>query len=139
MKNKSSILIVLLIFLPALFVSCELDEDDDPLADIRDKFIGTWRLNESEAKSSMAFYDILINIDPGNTSQVLIRNFANTGSNRTVYGIVTTNQITVPAQTIASLDVSGLGVLTSNNRMNWTYSVNDGADLINYTALAEKQ
>ncbi len=139
MKSKSSILIVLLAFLPVLFVSCELDEDDGPLADPRDKFIGTWRLNESEAKSSMAFYNILISIDPGNTSQVLIRNFANTGNQHAAYGIVTSNRITVPAQTIALLDVSGSGVLASNNRMNWTYSVNDGADLINYTAVAEKQ
>jgi hypothetical protein len=139
MKIKSSILIVLLAFLPMLFSSCELDEDDDPFADPRDKFNGTWRLNESEAKSSMAFYNILISVDPGNTSQVLIRNFANTGNNHAAYGIVTTNRITVPAQTIASLDVSGTGVLSSIIRMNWTYSVNDGADLINYTATAEKQ
>jgi len=109
------------------------------IADLRDKFTGTWRLNESEVKNTMKFYNILITKDPGNRSLVLIRNFANQGSVHSAYGIVTPNRITLPAQTIASVYVSGTGILTSNNRMNWTYSVNDGADLINYTAVAEKQ
>lgn len=132
----------LLLMATAIFVlllpACEIDEDDNG-ANPRDKFLGTWRFNESEAKSELAFYNVSIVIDPGNSSQVLLRNFGNVGNFHSAYGIVTTDRITIPSQTVASLTISGSGTLTSNSRMTWTYSINDGADLINYTAIAEKQ
>jgi hypothetical protein len=139
MKTSHKLIIILLALLLPVFPSCELDEDGDPSGDLREKFTGTWRFNESEVKSTLAFYNVLISIDPGNSSQVLLRNFANIGNFHSAYGIVTTNRITIPQQTIASLVVSGTGNLINNSRMEWTYSVNDGADLISYSAVAEKQ
>lgn len=124
----------LLFFLPA----CEIEEEDHD-ADLRDKFIGTWRFDESEVKSNQTFYNVSITYDPGNSSQVLLKNFANVGNFHSAYGIVTADRITVPAQTVASLTISGIGNLTTNSTMNWTYVVNDGADLISYEAVASKQ
>lgn len=135
-KYKSSL--VALLMLVMIFPACELD-DVDPDGDIRDKFVGTWRFNESESKSDLAFYTVQISKDPGNTSQVLLRNFGNVGNFHSAFGIVTTNRITVTSQTLASFTISGSGTTVSNTRMNWTYSINDGADLINYTAVADKQ
>lgn len=137
MKQYKKILAAVMM-LVVLLPSCEL-EDVDPDADIRDKFIGTWRFDESEAKSDLTFYSVAISKDPGNSSQVLLQNFGNVGNFHSAYGIVTTNRITVTSQSIASFTISGSGNSVSGTRMDWTYSINDGADLINYTAIAEKQ
>lgn len=139
MKNhyKSSLaaLFMLVIVLPA----CEL-EDVDPDGDIRDKFVGTWQFDESEVKSDLTFYTVQITKDPGNTSQVLLRNFGNIGNLYTLEGLVlSANRITITSQEVSSLVISGSGTTVSSTRMNWTYSLNDGADLINYKAVADKQ
>jgi hypothetical protein len=133
-RSSLAALLMLVMILPA----CEFD-DVEPDGDIRDKFVGIWRFDESEAKSDLTFYNVQITKDPGNTSQVLLRNFGNVGNFHSAYGIVTTNRITVTSQTVASIIISGSGTTVSNTRMNWTYSINDGADLINYTAVADKQ
>lgn len=137
--KKQHIFPFLIIALAAMFFSaCALDEDD-PDADFRSNFIGTWRFNESEAKSDLAFYTVIISIDPQNSSQVLLKNFGNVGDFHSAYGIVTATRITVTSQNIASLTLSGTGNLLSNSLMAWSYSINDGADLIHYTATANKQ
>jgi len=139
MKNKSSILIVLLTFLPVLFVSCELDEDDDPLADPRDKFIGTWILSEAEVKSVFRNFNIVITKDPLSSNQILISNFADINKHELIYGLVSYNSVEVPEQKILTVYVDGLGVLLSSTSMTWTYSVNSGADIINYRSTAIKK
>ncbi|MBE0663037.1 MAG: hypothetical protein IH597_11285 [Bacteroidales bacterium] len=128
-------LVVSLLF---CFTACEI-VDDDPDADLRDRFVGTWRFDETEVKSNQAFYNVDIAYDPSNSSQVVLTNFANVGSFHSAYGIVTEDRITIPAQTVASLTISGIGNLTTNSTMTWTYAVNDGADLISYAAIAIKQ
>lgn len=120
-------------------VGCIIEEDDPSLDDIRDKFTGTWRFDEKEVKSTAAFYDVLITKDPANSSQILLRNFGNTGNFQQAYGIVTASKITVPTQTIASVIMTGAGTLSGSTRMLWTYSINDAADLKNYSATANKQ
>ena len=136
MKRNCYLLIMigLMIF---SFSSCEPDKDDDN-ADLRDKFVGTWRFNESEAKSDLAFYTVEITKDAGNSTQVLLKNFGRIGNN-TVEGIVTANRITVDKQTRGSIEVSGIGNSASNTRMNWTYTINDGANEETFTAVADKQ
>jgi hypothetical protein len=138
MKKQRKFFLMMLALMVLAFPACELEEDD-PDGDLRDKFIGTWRFNESEAKSDLAFYSVVISKDPGNSTQVLLRNFGNVGNFHSAYGIVTASRITVTSQSMASIVVSGTGNMSSNTRMTWTYSINDGADLINYTAVADKQ
>jgi hypothetical protein len=138
MKKQHKFFLMILALMVFMFPACELDEDD-PNADLREKFVGTWRFNESEVKSDLAFYTVVISKDPGNSSQVLLRNFGNVGNFHSAYGIVTASRITVTSQSVASIVVSGTGTMTSNTRMTWTYAINDGADLINFTAVADKQ
>ncbi len=136
--NPKLLVWLLAIIIITIAPACLPDDDliDD---DVRDSFVGTWRFDESPLKSPATFYTVVITKDPGNTSQVLLRNFANVGNFQTAYGIVTQSQIAVPSQTVASLVISGNGILAGSTQMNWTYSINDGADLVNYTAVANKQ
>lgn len=136
--KTNRLLFMLLAMLALMLPACVLDEDD-PDADPRDKFIGTWRFDESPLKSNMAFYNVVITKDPGNTSQVLLRNFGNVGNFHSAYGVVAGSIIAVESQTVASVTLSGTGTLTTSSRMTWTYSINDGADLNQFTAIAEKQ
>jgi len=131
-------LLVLLATLVFILPACVVDEDDID-ADPRDKFIGTWRFNESPVKSDLSFYNVVITKDPGNTAQVLLRNFGNVGNFHSAYGLVAGNIIAIESQTVASLTLSGTGTLTTPSGMTWSYSINDGADLNQFTAIAEKQ
>jgi len=120
------------------FAGCEL-EDIDPDADPRLKFLGTWQFNESELKSNQAFYQVTISIDPGNTAQVLLRNFGNIGNFHSATGLVTGNRITIASQNVASVTVDGSGIIINDTRMNWSYTLEDGADRKEYSAIAEKK
>lgn len=137
-KPIKSVIWLFAILIIATFTSC-LPDDDLIVDDIRDSFVGTWRFNESPLKSPETIYTVVITKDPGNTSQVLLRNFGNVGNFQTAYGIVTQTRIAIPSQTIASFIISGDGVLSGSTRMEWSYSINDGADLTTYSAVAEKQ
>ncbi|HPK04683.1 MAG TPA: hypothetical protein PK908_02190 [Bacteroidales bacterium] len=122
-----------------LFPACELIDVEPDTDDPRDKFIGTWKFNEDEKKKSdLAFYSVLISKDPTNSAQVLLKNFGNLGNFYTTHGIVTTNRISVENQTVASIRIQGSGTYSSTGTMNWTYTINDGADEITFTATAEK-
>lgn len=128
MRTKSLFwsLILALVFASA----CELDEDDNPdPADDRDKFIGAWNVNETCNRDS---YSVQIDPDPTNSSQVIIRNFWLIGYQASPpYGIVAGNTITLPNQPVGdniSIEVEGSGKY-ENGDIEWSYTVNDGADL----------
>ncbi len=126
--------LIILLSIPA----CTEDDNTNP-ADDRDQFLGYWNVNETCSRDS---YSIQIVIDPSNSSQVLIKNFWLIGNNeKPPYAIVAGSTITIPKQTMCdnnSNEVQGSGVL-DKNKINWHYTVNDGADLYTCTALYEKQ
>jgi hypothetical protein len=139
--NKYLKLLVLVLFI-SLINGCETTNPDGPDTDIRDKFVGTWIFSESTPNRGInATYDVVISKDPSNSSQVLLTNFSAVGSGANpAYGIVTTNSITVPLQTIATdYKVEGSGSLSNSSTMNWSYSYTTGADKTNCTATATKQ
>ena len=133
---------------PALFLllitcisACE-PEDDIDTGDLRDKYTGTWRFTESPVvKSPDAIsFTVTINYDPDNSSQVLLRNFAQLGGQYAPYGIVTSNRITIPSQEVEQgFMISGTGTLSGSNTMNWEYSTIAGGDMESFTAVASKQ
>lgn len=141
MKRWSIKLPLLLIFILTAFVSCTIDDPAEPdTDDIRDKFLGTWRFNETPAARNVdASYTVTISYDESNSSQVILRNFANAGGNFSAYGIVTSSRITIPAQEMApGFEVEGSGLMTSSTSMNWEYTITAGGDEESFTALATK-
>lgn len=122
MKAKKHLLFIVLAFFT--LNACTVDEED-PGADPRDKYLGTWTVQESGKKKLT--YEVEIAADPFNSVQVLISNFYNFGIQP--YAIVTTSTLTVPTQSFASegLTVWGSGSY-ANNKISWVYYVNDGAN-----------
>jgi len=117
------------IFLSALIISCtEGDDLINPIED-RDAYLGTWNVNET---CSRDVYTVVIEKDPTNSSQVIIKNFWLIGyQEKPPYAIVAGSTITIPQQSMCddgSNIVSGSGSLVKND-ITWDYTVNDGADL----------
>ena len=120
---------------------CVPDEDVEPGGDLRDKFTGTWNFTETPAARSpdAISFTVTIIYDQANTSQVLLRNFAQLGGKYAPYGIVTSNRITIPSQEVdPGFLLSGTGTLSGTNRMEWTYTTIAGGDMESYTAVATK-
>lgn len=128
----------------AIFVSCEPEEytDTDP-SDPRNSYVGVWRFTEDgKLKNGLSqSYIVTITLDQANSSQIILDNFGNPGdSDKSVTGIVTTNQVVVSPQSLSNgWLVEGSGKLSSATSMNWSYSITVGGDKEYYTATATKQ
>lgn len=121
-----------LVFLLFMLVSC-LEDDTIDLLDDRDAFLGAWNVSESCSKDA---YSVQIEKDPSNSAQVLIRNFWNTGNcGNSVYGIVAGSGIYIPTQNFCNGDfkADGSGEMVKE-KITWSYTVNDGADLFTCVA-----
>lgn len=132
-RKFSFVLISLLIFF-----SCSTEEETDDSGDPMDSFLGTWSVEETCQKYN---YDVNIKVDPDNSSQVLIENFWLIGfDEKPPYAIITGSTITIPEQYMCynqSNKVSGSGSM-EDGKIYWDYSVNDGADLHECSAIFEK-
>lgn len=118
-------LTILLLLISVVFYNCnDADNNNDDDEDIRTVFLGQWSVNESCSKR---VYTVNITLDPANTARVLIENFADPGAGvgGPAYGFVTTNRITLdPSYTVGDdWTVSGSGVLTGSDQMDWNYSL----------------
>jgi hypothetical protein len=141
MKKPAYLLqLLFLILVPTMF-SCVPEDDLGPdTGDPRDKFIGSWLFNETPVTKKLnPTFRVTISYNSGNSSQVLLSNFGNTGNSYSAYGIATSNRITVPYQEIAAgVFVEGSGTMSTINLMDWEYSITAGGDIENFTATATK-
>jgi hypothetical protein len=134
---KSANYTIYLIFLAGILslTGCTKEENTgtDP-TDARSAFLGRWSVNETWTKLT---YEVNISADPGSSNGVFIFNFANTGSSSipaaaTVSG---TSILLDPDQVIGEdWIINGSGTL-KDPKINWNYTINNGADLIVVTAI----
>jgi len=129
---------LILLFISMVLISCTDDGDILNPQDDRDAFLGTWNVIESCVKDA---YSVNIVKDPSNSAQVILQNFWLIGYNeKPPYAIVAGTTITIPEQTMCYSGnniVSGSGKL-NKSKIEWDYTVNDGADLWTCTANYEK-
>lgn len=134
LKGIFTIIAIIILAIP----SCVVDDDIVLPEDDRDAFLGIWEVSETCNRFS---YDVEIVEDPFNDSQVLIKNFWLIGyDEKPPYAIVSEDEISIPSQGMCddgSNIVEGIGTL-NKKKIEWTYTVNDGADLYNCTAIFEK-
>jgi len=140
MKKTAWGLLIVISIASMLYTSCELVEDPVD-GDPRIPYTGEWQFLESNPLKSTnsQSYVASISIDSSNSSQVLIRNFGNSGPKVITKGIVTSGQLVVSTQTLSNnWIVEGVGIManTAKTEMTWTYSITAGGDLSNYTAAA---
>jgi hypothetical protein len=136
MKIKSRLLLLLITGLVITFISCEDDLFDDPFADPVDKFLGTWKCNETEVPpDGLWVYDVVITRNPQNSTEILISNFNLQGAGERAKALVTGNSLTIPTQLICddTIEIKGSGNFR-NGEITLTYTTLDGADLKSFNA-----
>jgi hypothetical protein len=120
MKTRIFIIIIgiIVLYMPACLPTDEDVDPDDPVA----KFIGVWKVEENCSRMN---YNVEIQHDPGNSAQILIYNFGNTGSGYDpAVGLVVSNSIYVNPQTIGEgWTVDGKGTYQSGGTISWDYSL----------------
>ena len=91
---------------------------------------GSWNVNESCTKDQ---YTVKIIPDLDSCGHLIIQNFWIIGNKeKSPYAIIHNDSIFIPEQAITNnnfISVKGAGKINSNNELNFTYEVNNGADL----------
>ena len=125
-----------------LISACE-PVDNTTSDDPRDPYIGEWQFSESFKNTDGQSYIVNIIKDPDNSSQVILENFGNPGSNGiSAKGVVTSTQVVVSSQQMSnSWIVDGNGKFSNSGKtvMDWTLSITAGGSKDTYTATATKQ
>lgn len=140
MKKPFNFLLLLCLVLVLAFQACIDENGDDPFADPVDKFLGSWRADESSTVYGDGYvYTVTITRNPSNSAEVLISNFYYQGVDIQARALVTSNTLTIIRQLICddSIEIQGTGVY-SNGVVNLEYTADTGADLDQVTAVYSK-
>ena len=107
--------------------SCTDTETADPETDDREKFLGTWTVDESCLRLN---YEVDITPADGSDIKVWLDNFAFPGPDYPpAYGIVNGNQINLPEQTIGdNWKINGIGTMQATGKIMWAYYIEIGAN-----------
>ncbi len=129
-----------LFFFALIFITsgCSKDDDDDnnPFVDPRDKFTGTWSVNNESCNSRR--YQVIISNDPSNSSQVLLSNFAFSQAPEPDTALVTGDNITLPTQfNTEKWQIKGDGKY-EKDEIEWTYTLVISGDQQQCTATYTK-
>lgn len=142
MKATYLFIIIVLASASLFIIGCEPVDENPTSDDPRDPYVGEWLFNESFKSTESQSYLVTITKDPNNSSQVILENFANSGTGITVTGIATSTQIVITSQKLSNgWTVEGVGITNNpaKNIMKWTLSVTAGGSKDDYTATATLQ
>jgi hypothetical protein len=135
-KMKKSIF---LLCLPALLlvISCN-KSNDTTLTITRVMLPGTWMVSETTKKAT---YEVVIQIDTTTSNGVLISNFAGSGQNVKAIAYLSGSSLSLATNEQLSNQwiVNGSGSFSSTTRIDWPYSLNDGANLTFIHAIYTKK
>nr|NQU93550.1 hypothetical protein [Bacteroidota bacterium] len=129
---------VILLTVVLEFSSCSTDDGSDVTPDAREKFLGTWTVQESCIRLN---YDVEIIADANVSNKVWMNNFAlpSPGYDDPPYGFVDGNTIDIPQQVIGdNWKVNGSGTLQSSGKIIWNYYLEIGGDGSNCEAEYQK-
>ena len=103
-----------------LVTSCAPDNEED-VSLPRDKFIGTWHMTSHHTDPNQAatqYWDLII--EPASAAaaeQVVMKNFDQTGTNKTVYADVNGSNLAIPG-TVVYLDGGGQQTIEGTGTLN---------------------
>jgi hypothetical protein len=135
--KKVSKYILLFSLLAGFFASCNKDNGSTPVLS-RSSLTGTWMVSETKKKAT---YEVTILIDSTTSNGVLISNFA--GAGQAVYAIAYLSGTTLALKSDELLSngwiINGSGTVSGTTRIDWPYSLHDGANLTNIQAVFTKK
>jgi len=117
--------------------SCNKDNGTTPALS-RASLTGKWLVSESKKKAT---YEVTFEIDSTTTNGVLIINFAGSGLNSKATAYLSGVTLTLKGDDLLSPGwiVNGSGTVSGTNRIDWPYSLHDGANLTNIQAVFTKK
>ena len=128
-------------------VSCAKEESDPNIVTLpRDKFIGTWHVishHTDPNQASTQYWDLII--EPASAAaaeQIVMKNFDQTGTDKTVYADVSGSNLLIPSTTVyltggGQQTIEGTGNLNGAT-LTLAYTSNDGMVTDTATATATK-
>jgi hypothetical protein len=128
-----------LISLLAIIFVFSCNKDNGTATSIsRSTLLGKWLANEIPKKNT---YEVEIQIDSTISNGVLISNFGGSGQTVKAKASLTGNVLSLSADELLTNGwiVNGNGNVSSTIQINWSYSIHDGANLSNYTAVFTKE
>ena len=104
----------------------------------RSSLTGTWMVNESLKKNT---YEVTIGIDPATSDGVLITNFAAAGQDVKAYAYLSGTTVSLTTNELLSNGwiVNGSGTVSGTTRIDWPYTLHDGANLYTIQATFTKK
>ena len=118
-----------------LFVMCEKDPDieipdpEETEGDQRDRFVGTWTVSENSKLLGARNFDVNMSNDDQFPAQMNVSNFYLIGTGDTIVANVSAvlvSTITIPNQTVNASLFNGKGEMENDQKINFTYYVDDG-------------
>jgi len=113
---------LLLIFMTGIIGCDPVDSGDDN--DPREKYLGTWQVSDQPARLN---YEVIIEFNPANSTEVLLKNFADFG--KPVIGLVVGNSIVIDKQTVTNdFKIEGTGTYIKSSELRFDFNLDDGID-----------
>jgi hypothetical protein len=122
--NKNIRVAILFLLAMCLLPACDTADDNNPspVPDARDKFTGTWQVNDENCGKGK--YVVSIAKDQSNSAQVLISNFAFSNTSQPDTAIIAGSSIVVFKQKNSEgWSIEGSGFYKSNGSIEWTYTL----------------
>lgn len=119
--NKKSFFRILMAasVISVIIIGCAKEEGDNSIVTLpRDKFIGTWHVTSHGSNSGDLTWDLII--EPASASlpeQIVMKNFDQTGTNKTVPAEVSGSNLLIPG-TVVYLDGGGQVTVEGTGSLN---------------------
>ncbi len=103
--------------------SCAPTTDDE--TEDRNSYVGTWSVSD---QSSRLNYIVTITINPSNSTEILLNNFADL--NTTAVGLVIGRSVVIDNQQLGTeYSVNGSGSYINSRQLEFNFSLNNGIDI----------
>lgn len=117
--------------------ACTEEDPIEPNVDPREKFIGTWNVQEKIDGQVTGAYQSTVTNDAGNTARISIGNIYNLGASTSVKALIAGNSIDISSQVVTGITIEGNG-LYAGNGFTLNYTANDGTGAENVEAVFTK-
>jgi hypothetical protein len=135
MKRLGSVLVLALLLIA--FDSCTPEDPIEPDVDQREKFLGTWNVQEKIDGQVTGAYISVVSNDVSNTSRIRIGNIYNLGVSSAVNALVAGNSLNISTQAITGITITGTGLYSSNG-FTLNYTASDGSSTSSVQAIYTK-
>ncbi|CAN5620654.1 hypothetical protein BH11BAC1_BH11BAC1_06220 [soil metagenome] len=117
-------------------ISCAKEEGDGSITTLpRDKFIGTWIVSADGSLSGHQTWSLIIEpASAASAEQIVMKNFDQTGNDKTVYATVSGSNLEIPGTVVGAVTIEGTGNL-SGATLTLDYTSTDSqVDTVHATA-----